>query len=94
MTNSTALETGKIRWYNGRRGFGFIEGKDGKDIFVHWSEIRSIKDYKVLHEGDEVIFKREWRPKGDYAVSVSKLEPVENNLPVMPSNIVSEESEK
>ena len=46
---------GKVKWFNAEKGYGFIEGQDGKDVFVHFSAI--VQDgFKSLEEGQEVEF--------------------------------------
>jgi len=48
-------EDGKVKWFNPRKGYGFIATADGRDIFVHYSSI-SGDGYKTLVEGDPVTF--------------------------------------
>ncbi|MDR1832812.1 MAG: cold-shock protein [Fusobacteriaceae bacterium] len=46
---------GKVKWFNPEKGFGFITGEDGKDVFAHFSQIQ--KDgFKTLNENEEVTF--------------------------------------
>jgi cold shock protein len=47
--------TGTVKWFNSEKGFGFISGEDGKDIFAHFSQIKS-EGYKSLQEGQKVSF--------------------------------------
>ena len=47
--------TGKVKWFNAEKGFGFIEREGGDDVFVHFSAIQS-EGYKTLEEGQEVEF--------------------------------------
>jgi len=49
------MSDGKIKWFNPRKGYGFIAGPDGRDIFVHYSSI-SGDGYRTLAEGDTVSF--------------------------------------
>jgi len=50
------MSDGTVKWFNSRKGFGFIATSDGRDIFVHYSNISS-DGYKALEEGDRVTFK-------------------------------------
>ena len=61
---------GKVKWYNARKGFGFIEGEDGKDIFVHRT---SVPQGTFLNEGDNVEYETEESDKGAKAVNVKRL---------------------
>jgi CspA family cold shock protein len=49
------MAEGKVKWFNTRKGYGFISSDDGKDIFVHYSNITA-EGYKTLAEGDPVTF--------------------------------------
>lgn len=49
------MSEGKVKWFNPRKGYGFIATADGRDIFVHYSSI-SGDGYKTLVEGDPVTF--------------------------------------
>ena len=61
--------TGKVKWFNAEKGFGFIEGEDGKDVFVHFSAI-TMDGYKTLDEGVAVEFDVIEGAKGPQAVEV------------------------
>ena len=61
--------TGKVKWFNNEKGFGFIEYKDGEDIFVHYSAILS-EGYKTLVEGQYVEFELVKTDKGYQAKNV------------------------
>jgi len=50
------MSEGTVKWFNSRKGFGFIATADGRDVFVHYSDISSGDGYKALEEGDPVIF--------------------------------------
>jgi CspA family cold shock protein len=60
---------GSVKWFNTEKGFGFIGGEDGKDIFVHYSSIQS-KGYKKLNEGERVSYDEAPGQKGMQAVNV------------------------
>lgn len=60
---------GKVKWFNNEKGFGFIEYKDGEDIFVHYSAILS-EGYKTLVEGQYVEFELVKTDKGYQAKNV------------------------
>jgi len=64
------MATGKIKWFNDAKGFGFIEQDNGEaDVFVHFSAIRG-EGYKTLREGQEVEFDIERDAKGLRAANV------------------------
>lgn len=60
---------GKVKWFNASKGFGFIEGEDGKDVFAHYSEIKS-DGYKSLNEGQEVTYDVIEDQKGSKAINI------------------------
>ena len=60
---------GTVKWFNGTKGFGFIEREGGKDVFVHFSAIQG-DGYKNLTEGQKVEFTVEQGPKGPQASNV------------------------
>ena len=63
--------TGKVKWFNAEKGYGFISTEDGKDVFVHYSQINS-DGYKTLDEGQAVEFEINDGPKGPQATNVVK----------------------
>ena len=64
------MATGKVKWFNGEKGFGFIEQEGGgEDLFVHFSAITG-DGYRNLDEGDEVEFDTERGQKGMQATNV------------------------
>lgn len=67
---------GKVKWFNPRKGYGFIGTADGRDIFVHYSSISS-DGFKTLDEGDTVMFDIEEGEKGLRATHVVPKAPAE-----------------
>ena len=63
---------GKVRWFNPEKGFGFIDRGDGKDIFVHFSQIQ-LEGYKTLLEGEDVEFDLLETERGLQAKNVVKV---------------------
>jgi CspA family cold shock protein len=63
------VANGTVKWFNERKGYGFIEQEDGTDVFVHYSAINA-EGFKTLNEGDRVTFEVEQGQKGPAAVSV------------------------
>ncbi|HUU01368.1 MAG TPA: cold-shock protein [Myxococcota bacterium] len=63
------MKTGKVKWFNNSKGYGFIEQEDGDDVFVHFSAIRT-EGFKTLNEGDAVEFDVTEGPKGLQAKDV------------------------
>ena len=66
------MATGKVKWFNEQKGFGFISRDDGDDVFVHFSEINSA-GFKTLAENQEVSFEIQDGPKGLQASNVVAL---------------------
>lgn len=66
------MNRGTVKWFNDRKGYGFIAREDGDDVFVHFSAI-SGDGFKTLNEGDEVTFDITEGPKGLQAANVTKV---------------------
>ena len=64
--------TGKVKWFNAEKGYGFIEREDGGDVFVHFSAIQS-EGFKTLEEGQSVEFDVVEGNRGEQAANVVKL---------------------
>jgi len=63
---------GKVKWFNDKKGFGFILLEGGDEIFVHHTAI-SMDGFRTLDNGDEVEFEVKQTPKGKQAVEVKKI---------------------
>jgi CspA family cold shock protein len=63
------MPEGRVKWFDERKGYGFISRDDGDDIFVHFSEIKS-EGFKTLTENQEVSFEIKEGPKGLQAANV------------------------
>lgn len=66
------MATGTVKWFNDKKGFGFISIEDGEDIFVHHTAIES-DGFRTLEEGDKVEFEIVKGDKGNKAEKVKKL---------------------
>ena len=66
------MTTGKVKWFNDSKGFGFIEQENGDDVFVHFSAIQG-NGFKSLAEGDSVTFEIVKGPKGLQAANVNRV---------------------
>ena len=65
------MPRGSVKWFDDRKGYGFIARESGKDIFVHFSAIQGA-GFKTLTEGEEVEFEIVNGPKGEQATNVQK----------------------
>ncbi|MDD2732426.1 MAG: cold shock domain-containing protein [Desulfuromonadaceae bacterium] len=66
------MTTGKVKWFNDAKGFGFLEQENGDDVFCHFSAITG-DGFKSLQEGDAVEFEVTKGPKGLQAANVRKI---------------------
>ena len=64
------MANGIVKWFDDRKGYGFIEQEDGPDVFVHYSGING-NGFKSLGEGDRVSFEIEQGEKGPAAINVT-----------------------
>ena len=74
MTTNQHADTGTVKWFSTKKGFGFIETETGEEVFVHFSSITG-RGYKVLQPGDRVSFEKVPGPKGQQALHVVVLKP-------------------
>ena len=65
--------TGKVKWFNSAKGYGFITGDDGQEVFVHFSAI-NMDGYKSLEDGQAVSYDVNEGDKGPQAVNVTKIQ--------------------
>lgn len=66
------MSEGSVKWFNERKGFGFIETNEGSDVFVHFSAIED-SGFRTLQEGQRVSFEIQQGPKGPAASKVRAL---------------------
>jgi cold shock protein len=65
------MAEGVVKWFNDKKGFGFIEQEEGADVFVHYSAIND-SGFKSLTEGERVVFEVEQGEKGPSAKNVER----------------------
>lgn len=63
------MKNGTVKWFNADKGFGFITGEDGTDVFVHFSAIQT-DGFKTLDEGQKVTYDEEQGDRGPQATNV------------------------
>jgi CspA family cold shock protein len=66
------MAKGTVKWFNDKKGFGFLSREEGDDVFVHHTSILA-EGFKTLREGQEVEFEVQDGPKGPQAVNVKAL---------------------
>jgi CspA family cold shock protein len=71
-TGRIGMATGKVKWFNNSKGYGFIEKEGGGDVFVHYTAIQG-DGFKTLNEGQEVQFEIGQGEKGPQAINVVKV---------------------
>ena len=67
------MPTGRVKWFDNRKGFGFVEQETGEDVFVHYSTITG-EGFRTLNDGELVRFDVVQGPKGLLARKVERLE--------------------
>lgn len=74
------MTNGTVKWFNSRKGYGFISSEEGEDVFVHYSAIQGDDDdYKTLYENDKVEFEVSQGKKGPQASNVVVTEKAPRN---------------
>ena len=66
------MMTGTVKWFNAEKGFGFITGEDGNDVFAHFSQINK-EGFKTLEEGQAVSFEIVEGARGPQAANVNRI---------------------
>ena len=66
------MNKGTVKWFNAEKGYGFITGEDGKDVFVHFCAIQG-EGFKSLEEGQSVTFDVQQGARGPQAANVVKM---------------------
>jgi len=67
------IYTGTVKWFDAKKGYGFIEREDGDDVFVHFSAIQD-EGFKTLEDGEEVEFEIVEGDRGPQAAEVVRVE--------------------
>ncbi len=70
LLEDVAMSKGMVKWFNEKKGFGFIKQDEGPDVFVHHTGINAT-GFRSLNEGEQVSFDVEEGPKGPRAVNVT-----------------------
>ncbi|MCD6364318.1 MAG: cold-shock protein [Planctomycetes bacterium] len=68
------MPTGKVKWFDPKKGYGFIIGDEGQDVFVHYTSIEA-EGFRALRDGEVVDYELTKGEKGDQARSVVRLTP-------------------
>lgn len=63
---------GTVKWFNSEKGYGFITGEDGNDVFAHFSQINS-DGFKTLEENEQVEFNVEEGQRGPQATNITRI---------------------
>ncbi|OIP98343.1 MAG: cold-shock protein [Syntrophobacteraceae bacterium CG2_30_61_12] len=66
------MAEGRVKWFNEKKGYGFIQSEEGQDVFVHFSAIEG-SGFKTLEEGQQVTFEVTNGAKGPQAANVRKI---------------------
>jgi len=69
------MAIGKVKWFDSKKGFGFLINAEGKDVFVHFSTIEG-EGFRALKDGESVEYEESKGEKGLLATSVKRIQPV------------------
>ena len=65
--------TGTVKWFNDQKGYGFLTGDDGQEVFVHWTALDAPRNYASLRDGERVEFDTVQDAKGIKAINVRRM---------------------
>ena len=77
------MPTGSVKWYDCKKGFGFIVNSEGEDVFAHFTAIEG-DGFRRLYDGEQVEFDVQSGPKGLHALRVRRLNPKKGGTPPSP----------
>jgi CspA family cold shock protein len=77
------MPTGKVKWFDSKKGYGFIIGEEGQDVFVHYSSIAG-QGFRALKDGEFVSYELIKGEKGHQARNVSRQKPAVEGQPLAP----------
>lgn len=66
--------TGVVKWFDKDRGYGYISAENGRDVFVHYSQVKEKTHNKDLHEGEQVTFDIVEKDNSIMAINVQKID--------------------
>ena len=85
------MEAGLVKWFNNAKGWGFIAGRDGSDVFVHYSQITG-GGYRTLREGQRVEYDLRLGPRGQLAENVKVGEELAQPMTDVVSSVATPET--
>lgn len=79
------MPTGKVKWFDSKKGYGFIVGEAGQDVFVHYTSIHG-EGFRALKDGETVSYELIQGEKGDQARNVMRQPADQSGPPTLPGN--------
>ena len=79
------MPTGKVKWFDPKKGYGFIIGEAGQDVFVHYTRIQG-EGFRALNDGETVSYELVKGEKGDQAQNVIREQSGQSGPPMLPGN--------